>query len=83
MPQRCRALFFVLQELPLSEDSYGITDGKPSPAEACCERQSSRHFMRVDDDHLLLITTDRVSDFDVVMNEAVRYKGEAAGLAPA
>jgi phosphoribosylaminoimidazole-succinocarboxamide synthase len=34
-----------------------------------------RDIYEVDDDHLLLITTDRVSAFDVVMNEAVPYKG--------
>ena len=34
-----------------------------------------RDIYEVDDDHLLLIATDRVSAFDVVMNDAVRYKG--------
>jgi len=38
-------------------------------------RGKVRDIYEVDDDHLLLITTDRVSAFDVVMNEAVRYKG--------
>jgi phosphoribosylaminoimidazole-succinocarboxamide synthase len=34
-----------------------------------------RDIYEVDDDHLLLVATDRVSAFDVVMHEAVRYKG--------
>jgi phosphoribosylaminoimidazole-succinocarboxamide synthase len=38
-------------------------------------RGKVRDIYEVDDDHLLLIATDRVSAFDVVMNEAVRYKG--------
>ena len=38
-------------------------------------RGKVRDIYEVDDDHLLLVATDRVSAFDVVMHEAVRYKG--------
>lgn len=34
-----------------------------------------RDVYRADDDHLLLVATDRVSAFDVVMTEAIPYKG--------
>ena len=48
MPQRCRELFCVLQELPLPEDSHGITDAKPSPAEARCARHEFQIYRRED-----------------------------------
>lgn len=35
-----------------------------------------RDIYKVDDDHLLFVTTDRVSAFDVVMNEGIPHKGE-------
>ncbi|MGO9451145.1 MAG: phosphoribosylaminoimidazolesuccinocarboxamide synthase [Candidatus Binataceae bacterium] len=38
-------------------------------------RAKVRDIYEVDDDHLLLVATDRISAFDVVMNQAVRYKG--------
>lgn len=38
-------------------------------------RGKVRDVYEVDDDRLLLVATDRVSAFDVVMNEAVPYKG--------
>lgn len=38
-------------------------------------RGKVRDVYAVDDDRLLLVTTDRVSAFDVVMNEAIPYKG--------
>jgi phosphoribosylaminoimidazole-succinocarboxamide synthase len=38
-------------------------------------RGKVRDVYEVDDDRLLLVTTDRVSAFDVVMNEPIPYKG--------
>ena len=38
-------------------------------------RGKVRDVYAVDDDRLLLVTTDRISAFDVVMNEAIPYKG--------
>ena len=38
-------------------------------------RGKVRDVYEVDDDRLLLVATDRVSAFDVVMREAVPYKG--------
>lgn len=38
-------------------------------------RGKVREVYGVDDDHLLLVTSDRVSAFDVVMGEPVMYKG--------
>jgi phosphoribosylaminoimidazole-succinocarboxamide synthase len=38
-------------------------------------RGKVREVYVVDDDRLLLVATDRVSAFDVVMNEAIPYKG--------
>jgi len=38
-------------------------------------RGKVRDVYTVDDDRLLLVTTDRISAFDVVMNEAIPYKG--------
>ncbi len=38
-------------------------------------RGKVRDVYIVDDDRLLLVTTDRISAFDVVMNEAIPYKG--------
>lgn len=38
-------------------------------------RGKVRDVYEVDADHLLLVTTDRISAFDVVMNEAIPYKG--------
>ncbi|MGQ0641280.1 MAG: phosphoribosylaminoimidazolesuccinocarboxamide synthase [Gemmatimonadaceae bacterium] len=38
-------------------------------------RGKVRDVYNVDDDRLLLVTTDRISAFDVVMNETVPYKG--------
>ena len=38
-------------------------------------REKVRDIYEVDGDHLLLVATDRISAFDVVMNQAVRYKG--------
>ena len=38
-------------------------------------RGKVREVYIVDDDRLLLVATDRVSAFDVVMNEAIPYKG--------
>jgi phosphoribosylaminoimidazole-succinocarboxamide synthase len=35
-----------------------------------------RDIYALDDDHLLFVTTDRVSAFDVVMNEGIPHKGE-------
>jgi phosphoribosylaminoimidazole-succinocarboxamide synthase len=35
-----------------------------------------RDIYAVDDSHLLFVTTDRVSAFDVVMNEGIPHKGE-------
>jgi phosphoribosylaminoimidazole-succinocarboxamide synthase len=34
-----------------------------------------RDIYGVDDKHLLIVTTDRLSAFDVVMNEPIPYKG--------
>lgn len=38
-------------------------------------RGKVRDVYRVDDDRLLLVTTDRISAFDVVMDEGIPYKG--------
>ena len=38
-------------------------------------RGKVRDVYAVDDDRLLLVTTDRISAFDIVMNEAIPYKG--------
>jgi phosphoribosylaminoimidazole-succinocarboxamide synthase len=38
-------------------------------------RGKVRDVYEVDSDRLLLVTTDRISAFDVVMNEAIPYKG--------
>ena len=38
-------------------------------------RGKVRDVYAVDDERLLLVTTDRISAFDVVMNEAIPYKG--------
>jgi phosphoribosylaminoimidazole-succinocarboxamide synthase len=38
-------------------------------------RGKVRDVYAVDDDRLLLVTTDRISAFDVVMHEAIPYKG--------
>jgi len=38
-------------------------------------RGKVRDVYAVDDDRLLLVTTDRISAFDVVMNEAIPHKG--------
>jgi phosphoribosylaminoimidazole-succinocarboxamide synthase len=38
-------------------------------------RGKVRDVYEVDADHLLLVTTDRISAFDVVMQEAIPYKG--------
>jgi len=38
-------------------------------------RGKVRDVYAVDEDRLLLVTTDRISAFDVVMNEAIPYKG--------
>ena len=38
-------------------------------------RGKVRDVYIVDDDRLLLVTTDRISAFDVVMHEAIPYKG--------
>jgi phosphoribosylaminoimidazole-succinocarboxamide synthase len=38
-------------------------------------RGKVRDVYAVDDDRLLLVTTDRISAFDVVMSEAIPYKG--------
>ena len=38
-------------------------------------RGKVRDIYEVDADRLLLVATDRVSAFDVVMNEAIPYKG--------
>ena len=38
-------------------------------------RGKVRDVYRVDADRLLLVTTDRISAFDVVMHEAIPYKG--------
>lgn len=38
-------------------------------------RGKVRDIYAVDDNRLLLVTTDRISAFDVVMNEAIPYKG--------
>lgn len=38
-------------------------------------RGKVRDMFAVDDDTLLIVTTDRMSAFDVIMNEAIPYKG--------
>ncbi|RRD69583.1 MULTISPECIES: phosphoribosylaminoimidazolesuccinocarboxamide synthase [unclassified Desulfovibrio] len=38
-------------------------------------RGKVRDIYHIDDGHLLIVTTDRMSAFDVVMNEAIPYKG--------
>lgn len=38
-------------------------------------RGKVRDVYAVDDDRLLLVTTDRISAFDIVMNEGIPYKG--------
>ena len=38
-------------------------------------RGKVRDVYAVDDDRLLLVTTDRISAFDIVMSEAIPYKG--------
>ena len=35
-----------------------------------------RDIYAVDDDHLLIVTTDRLSAFDVIMPDPIPYKGE-------
>ncbi len=42
---------------------------------ALLRRGKVRDVYEVDTDRLLLVTTDRISAFDVVMNEAIPYKG--------
>ena len=38
-------------------------------------RGKVRDIYQIDADHLLIVTTDRMSAFDVIMNEAIPYKG--------
>ena len=49
-----------------------ITTDLPLPL---VRRGKVRDVYGVDDDRLLLVTTDRISAFDVVMHEAIPYKG--------
>ena len=51
-----------------------ITQLAPLPLEHL-RRGKVREVYIVDDDRLLLVATDRVSAFDVVMSEAIPYKG--------
>src|SRR6185436_10745866 len=51
-----------------------ITQLAPLPLEHL-RRGKVREVYIVDDDRLLLVATDRVSAFDVVMAEAIPYKG--------
>src|SRR3954469_25709776 len=51
-----------------------ITRLEPLPLQHL-RRGKVREVYVVDDDRLLIVATDRVSAFDVVMNEAVPYKG--------
>src|SRR6476620_9775791 len=51
-----------------------ITQLAPLPLQHL-PRGKVREVYVVDDDRLLLVATDRVSAFDVVMNEPIPYKG--------
>src|SRR3954469_10156534 len=48
---------------------------RPDPPLRLLRRGKVRDVYEVDDSTVLLVATDRVSAFDVVMNEPVPYKG--------
>ena len=58
----------------MQSDVYLGRDDRPPGLEQIASGKV-RDIYRVDDEHLLFVTTDRVSAFDVVMNEGIPHKG--------
>jgi len=56
------------------DNVYLGRDDRPSGLEQVASGKV-RDIYRVDDEHLLFVTTDRVSAFDVVMKEGIPHKG--------
>ena len=63
-----------LPEALSTEDVYLGRDDRPGGLEQVVSGKV-RDLYRIDDEHLLFVTTDRVSAFDVVMAEGVPLKG--------
>ena len=77
------SLFFVIQRL-IHSSSKKMNSTVESPAifETNIEnlelitRGKVRDIYRIDDDHMLIVTTDRLSAFDVVFAQPIPGKGE-------
>ncbi|MFN4262721.1 MAG: phosphoribosylaminoimidazolesuccinocarboxamide synthase [Thioalkalivibrionaceae bacterium] len=46
------------------------------PGFECVHRGKVRDLFRIDDDHLLMVTTDRLSAFDVILSDGIPGKGK-------
>ena len=58
----------------MTDSVYLGRDDRPAGLEQIASGKV-RDIYRIDDEHLLFVTTDRVSAFDVVMGAGVPHKG--------
>lgn len=59
----------------MSNDSIYLGRDETIPGLEMIASGKVRDIYSLDDDHLLFVTTDRISAFDVIMNEGVPHKG--------